>query len=321
VNQLITPPLLSSSATETRSGLILQERMATTANASTTTTSTTTTASEPSRLLLDRFNGCDTVVKVDLWVNLFELVVTGREDRERLITLMRYLSGEALNWFATDIAPNVDTLTWPQTKALLIARFGTPTVHPIIAAQKRVMTRGDTVQSYYEAKMRLIRLAKQGDDVAISMLTDGMPSIYQPPLITATILTHVDWLTKALQLEAVYKRQQDVRDRRQQYATDRRPNAVAHMAETSQAFDRKRKPQRNDGKKPPTPCRFCTERGLGQHWHWHRDCPSKGQVAPPQPTTDGQPPAAVDNRPEALALDAAIGPNSANHLNWLGVRM
>jgi hypothetical protein len=302
--------LIRSLNTETRSGRVLVNMMA---NTTTTTTIATNTAPTPSadssRLLLDRFTGNDRVVKVDLWVNLFELVVAGKPDNERLMTLMRYLSGEALNWFATDVAADIGHLTWNEAKARLIARFGTPTIHPMIEAQKRILSRADTVQSYYDAKMRLIRLARLSDDVAIAMLTDGMPGYYKPALISANITTPIVWLTKALQLEAVYRRPQVFADRRQ-------PQAVVHYADNTARPDNQRQPRR-EAKKPPAPCRFCTERGQTS-WHWHRDCPNRRRPVTPQAAEDS---ADANQQPQALSLEAAVGQHTADHLNWLGGRL
>ena len=125
---------------------------------SATTTTATTTSVTSHHLLLDKYNGHQNVVRAENWVALFECATYNVVDeKSKIYQLMRHLSEDALNWFATDIAPKITHITWSETKSQFLARFGQPIVHPLVEAQKRILTRADTVQGYYNDKMRLIR--------------------------------------------------------------------------------------------------------------------------------------------------------------------
>ena len=188
-----------------RSGL--QQRRHTNLNmANQDGTSPASTFTEHNTRRIATFSGTEQNVRIDSWLSLFELVSDGKADRERLILLMQYLTGEAINWFATDICPFIDTLTWRDAKNKMTQRFGTPLVHPIIEAQKRVLTRADNVQKYFDAKMSLLRRANLPESAMVALLTDGMPLQYRPTLIGSQASTSLAWLAIALQLESSYSR-------------------------------------------------------------------------------------------------------------------
>src|SRR2546426_1622871 len=141
--------------------------------------------------LLERYYGTKSSVKIDLWLNLFEVIVADQDEKKKIQTLMRYLGGDALNWYATDIVSDLDQLTWAQCKTKLIERFGEPVVHPIIEAQRRYLTRIDTVQTYFDEKMRLLRRCSLTDAAIIAMLNEGMPIDYRNILIGSMVKTSV----------------------------------------------------------------------------------------------------------------------------------
>jgi hypothetical protein len=133
-------------------------------------TTTASDATHSGHRRIATFSGTDKTVRIESWLSLFDLVSDGKPDKARLILLIEYLTGEAINWFGTDVCPHIDSMSWSEAKQLMIQRFGTPVVHPIIEAQKRVLTRSDTVQTYFDAKMSLLRRANLTDGAMVAML-------------------------------------------------------------------------------------------------------------------------------------------------------
>ena len=80
--------------------------------------------------LIAKFAGQKTVIRADLWINLFEVVTRSKPDSERIFTMMAYLTDDALNWFASDIAPYLDQIDWPTVREHFIARFGPAIAKP-----------------------------------------------------------------------------------------------------------------------------------------------------------------------------------------------
>ena len=216
-----------------RSGLTVQRITSTMANSGDTQSLAGPESSALNPRRIAAFSGSDQSVRIESWLSLFELVSDGKADRARLILLMQYLSGEAINWFATDICPVIDTLSWNDAKKLMTQRFGTPVVHPIIEAQKQVLSRADTVQTYFDAKMSLLRRAKLPDSAMVAMLTDGMPQQYRPTLIGSQPASTLAWLAIALQLEGSFSRSFSDRHVRPQATSPARARHVAANARSN----------------------------------------------------------------------------------------
>ena len=170
--------------------------------------SDTDTPTEPTprfnnKATLAKYSGQKSTIKVELWLNLFEVETRNRSDDERVITLMRYLTDEALNFFASDIAPKMDDLSWQQARELMVERFGIAIRHPLVEANKRYLKYSETVQEYYDDKLRLLRLAEVDDEATIAMLTDGIPAAYRNHLACCPASKPVEWLKHALRLETI----------------------------------------------------------------------------------------------------------------------
>ena len=251
------------------------------------------------------FSGTDKKVQVESWIALFELVSDGKTDRERLILLMQYLTEEAINWIANDVCPLIDTIKWTEVKALMVQRFGTPVVHPIIEAQKRILTRTDTIQSYFDDKMNILRRANLPESAMVALLTDGMPQNYRPTLIGSQPQTPLTWLAISSQLESSYNKASLDRNTRQ--------STSVHFTEQQSKFNQKPQ-QRKEIKKPPAPCHFCAEVGEN-NWHWHRDCNRRNQRQTQRDETITN----IDATASSMAVEPDTPPTSS-HLNWLGGR-
>lgn len=239
-------------------------------------------------LFMDKYNGKDTV-QIDTWLNLLEIVVVGLSDADKFRVLLRYLSEDALMFYGTDIAPRIATLTWGQCKASLIARFGVTIIDPLIESQNRWFLRTETVQTYYNDKMRLLRLANISDHAMVAQLTERMPMHYRPHLKAGQLPTPVAWLSLALQLEIDFRHPPRPRIPARP-AVFTAQEDEGHRQATALARAATRRPERPDnGRRPPTPCRICQRLFNRDNYHWHNDCPNKtephGRNVPPRRTT------------------------------------
>lgn len=233
--------------------------------------------------LLERYQGASSTIRVDRWLNLFEVVALQEpNDKAKLTLLMLYLSGEALDWYATDICPDITTLTWASVKERMTERFGTPVIHPLIEAQHRHLKGNEDVQTYYNEKVRLLRQAEIRDDAAVAQLTQGMPLTYRPALTSARLRTPQEWLAMAKQLEPILRVSTTPR-RGPRFAID---NGASVMQNQCAAVNANSPPStsgtvhHNRGRpptRPPAPCRFCKQDGQ-LLWHWHSECPRRPTV-------------------------------------------
>lgn len=219
-----------------------------------------------------RFAGAKTKIKISSWISLFEVLASGQTtldtDKKKVAFLMEYLEDEALQFFADEIAPKLDDITWDRVKVALTARFGERTIDPVLAASRRRWNKGhETVQEYYEEKMYLLRKTGLSEASMAEVLTDGMPFGFRNNLIAATIVNTSEWLNKAVRLES-------------SFSTNPRPD---HPRAIAANVTGPNKPHFNNGKKqkrpPPGPCKFCKALGKSDQDanHWQSDCRNKPQ--------------------------------------------
>lgn len=214
------------------------------------------------RRKLDKYTGSDTSITADRWISLFDVVVSSiTSDYQRVQLLMEYLRGEALHWYADEIAPFITTISYKETKNKFIERFGFVVVDPVIAAQKRRLQKGESIQDYFNSKMQFLRRSTLTQQSIAAQLTDGTPHFYRTPLISADIKDANHWLRKALELEESFR----------PYSTKRKPDYKHqnHFTKTNQATSTSKTEA-----KPPSPCKLCQSLGKLE-WHWHRDCPRR----------------------------------------------
>ena len=236
-----------------------------------------TTNRDPScnKQLIAKFAGLKTVIRADLWINLFEVVTRSKPDSERIFTMMAYLTDDALNWFASDIAPYLDQIDWPTVREHFIARFGPAIANPIVESQHRRLKATETVQIYHEDKMRILRRSTIAEQDIVAQLTEGMPPNYRGFLLCANPQTSVAWLAIALQLEATMRYKQPSDRNLPKQTNYRAKNTKFNATQTAFVSADKRNNQFKD-KPPNTPCRFCTQAGETAY-HWHRECPRRRQ--------------------------------------------
>lgn len=227
------------------------------------------------------YTGKDYQVHIDAWLRVFEVIMYEETDRNKRYLVVRYLDGPALTWFSRHIIPDLESITWSDVKERLIKRFKETTIRPIIAAQKRYLKSSETVQNYFNEKLRLLMDTNLEEQDMVALLTEGMPLIYKPHLIAAHIASTNDWLAISLELESNYKRKPEIPSTtsavdsksytgqpRNGYHSSGRFSGHAQAT----AINEKKK-----DKKPATPCRYCTDAGLTEY-HWQSTCSKNPRV-------------------------------------------
>jgi hypothetical protein len=215
------------------------------------------------------------------WLNLFEVVViTLKEDKDKVLKLMSYLDDDALEFYANKIAPNLSTLTWAETRGLMEKRFSSSTISPIIAATRRRLTKADTVKSYFDDKMASLEKTGLSEEHIVDQLTEGLPDSYKSHLYTARIKDTLEWLSIVSKLEADL----EPKSFKSHKSSQSNHCTIAHCDESKSSsreknFSNKPEQSRPPNKvfkksdKPRTPCRYCLKLG-NKEWHWHKDCPN-----------------------------------------------
>ena len=79
--------------------------------------------SQTSRLC-DVIIGSNSLVPVEDWLGLFDIVTYRFAPEEKLAALGRHVSGEAMQWLAREIGPQRYQLTWDQVRQYMIVHFG-----------------------------------------------------------------------------------------------------------------------------------------------------------------------------------------------------
>lgn len=229
----------------------------------------TTPVTTPKLPKLEKFAGIKSHIKVASWITLFEVVARTANkttDADKTGLLIEYLEGEALQWYADEVAANIDTAAWVDSMAKMKTRFGERTIDPVLAAHRRKFNnKTDTVQSYFEDKMYHLRKTKLEESSMAELLTDGMPHYYRTPLIASNVTSSSDWLNKAVRLESSFSSRP---------ALNEQPG---HKAISVNMADRKPK---KTNKPPPGPCKICSKIGKENEMHWHSDCPNRKPKTP-----------------------------------------
>lgn len=236
-------PFSSPSATQTSLALAPQRHSATTR----------------SHCTITRYNGSDAKLRSPAWLAVYKDFYEDLDDCEKRHDLAGFLTGDALEWYASEVAGR--KLDWHEVKRRFLARFGTATVHPIAEAELRRKRRDEDVKTYALDKQRLCRAAGIPDDCTLALLTSGLPPVFRTTFVGARPKTFDDWLEIAYGLEHEEKRQ----------TRSRRPGAFAVLP------NKNGKPQKGGDRSklplPKTPCRICEKRGISNAMHWHRRCP------------------------------------------------
>lgn len=208
------------------------------------------------------YNGKDSSVHIDSWFNIFEIIMHDKTHDELKYQVCQYIDGDALTWFSQHIVPSLKTLSWTQIKESFTRRFKSQEIRPIIAAQERRLEKGETVQKYFDDKMRLLQQTALEDLDMVAVLNHGMPHYYRSLLICANIQSTFHWLTTTLELESNFKKQEKFR--RPFKPTSDSKALVANASVNKDAKAKK-----------PSACRICIKKGIANQLHWHNECPNR----------------------------------------------
>ena len=74
-------------------------------------------SSDNSKPQIARFGGDDKNVRVEAWLNLYEVATRGKSDENKAFELIKYLTGSAITWFSEEIAPDINHLSWDTVKS------------------------------------------------------------------------------------------------------------------------------------------------------------------------------------------------------------
>ena len=135
------------------------------------------------RKVISKFSGSKSIIRAEVWLNCFLVGTRSQSEEQRVVTLLSYLTDEALNCFGTDIAPHISVIKWSEVSEKFIARFGQPISDPLVEAQHRKLRGQETVQSYFEDKINLLNKSGLLEERIIAQLTEGMPYSYRISLL------------------------------------------------------------------------------------------------------------------------------------------
>lgn len=205
------------------------------------------------RLKLDRYSGNDPNISAQRWISLFDVVVSHlTTDLSRVQMLMQYLKSEALDWYADEITPFINSITYQECKDKFARRFGMVIVDPVVSSQRRRLQRGESITDYFNAKMTFLRRSTLTPQSQSAQLTEGMPHHYRPSLIAANPQDTISWLETALRIEES--------SRLFTQSRERRPNPSPQFNHfTSNKNSKQSNHSNQTDVKPPRPCRFCQE--------------------------------------------------------------
>lgn len=222
---------------------------------------------------LDKFSGNAADIRIQTWIKLYEQHINTRDDEDLIKGLMYYLKEKALEWYGDEIiGSGIDV--WTEVKALLINRFGCETDAPLIVAQRISLRRDETVEEYYQRKVRLLRQTSLSTTEILQQLTEGLPFSWKLTMTSARPLNTNEWVKIALQTEAHFK----ANERRKLTFQKKKPVKTLVAAPP---HNNSRRPSHAD-RKPPV-CRYCERLGKTEY-HWHRECPNRPSTSQPHHT-------------------------------------
>ena len=260
----------------------------------------------PNGRLCDTFSGSDPLVKINIWLGLFDVVTTGYTDEEKFIALCRHITADAMTWAVMDIAPIRQTLKWSDIKARMQQRFGRAVHNHLMEAVDRDLNPNETIESYFNEKRRLMALAGQDDENQVALLTRGLTNISMKKHIAAQMPeTPQVWLKIALAIETIHNSAPN------SFKGKRSDSHSHHNEKDSSHVDKagQHKKWIDFSKPPTTPCPHCRKPGP-QGLHWKRDCPLLTQ----QQSTDSSSNFEI---PEQTSTSGAHSTQTVDPLNFV----
>ena len=220
---------------------------------------------------ITRFSGTNDDLKVEPFLNIFDRYFGSLDDLSKVLKLGEYLSGDALNFFGTDIITD-EFINWTEAKSRLLRRYGHSDVPPMLAAVRRPLQKHETIKQYFDEKCSHLRQEKGlSESARTQLLTEGLPDVYRQHFYGKRFTSTTEWLQTAQDIEA------DL-NRHNRYPTH--TNSSAHVNRTDSLPNKHHFKSKSNHKesRPPYPCRHCRDKGITAH-HWHNDCPNKPVIS------------------------------------------
>ena len=164
--------------------------------------------------LCEIFTGTNPHIHIDDWLRLFNLVTRRLTEEDRIEALARHVGEEAMLWLIRDILPEED-LDWEEIQLRMTTRFRRATHSFLDDAMDRELKPNESLESYFNDKRRLMRLAGVPDHNQIPMLSRGIPNKSMRTHIATTMPPDPDtWLRVALVAEANLRSRESNTERR-----------------------------------------------------------------------------------------------------------
>ena len=175
----------------------------------------------------------------------------------------------ALEWYGDEIADNITNAlyNWDYVKRKMVRRFGSSTAQPLIEAKEMRLSRDQTLEQYFRAKVRLLNQTSIDESEKIQMLTDGLPLDWKKSFAPIPINTTDTWFESAQKVEAVHSKPTFKKD------NHFKPNFKPQYKPKPQKSFQLKTFSKYSEENPPL-CDHCRNIGLNEY-HWHRNCPNK----------------------------------------------
>ncbi|UYV62905.1 K02A2.6-like [Cordylochernes scorpioides] len=156
----------------------------------------------------------------------------------------------ALEWYADEIISNPAIKRWEVVKEKLIQRFGSYNANPIVSASHRRLKREESIENYFQDKIRLLNQTHLTKEEKNHLLTDGLPNDWKDLIVAAQPTDATKWFHIAASIE------------QNRASIQFKPKNKIHLATKN-----------NDNRKNVCPfwCPICSKKGI-KIKHWVTDC-------------------------------------------------
>ncbi|UYV64482.1 hypothetical protein LAZ67_3000918, partial [Cordylochernes scorpioides] len=199
---------------------------------------------------LQKFNGSKSAIRPESWIKLYDFENNSLKEDEKIKNLMYYLTDSALEWYADEIISNPAVKRWEVVKEKLIQRFGSYNANPIVSASHRRLKREESIENYFQDKIRLLNQTHLTKEEKIHLLTDGLPNDWKDLIVAAQPTDTTKWFHIAASIE------------QNRASIQFKPKNKIHLATKN-----------NDNRKNVCPfwCPICSKKGI-KIKHWVTDC-------------------------------------------------
>ncbi|UYV62666.1 hypothetical protein LAZ67_2001456 [Cordylochernes scorpioides] len=199
---------------------------------------------------LQKFNGSKSAIRPESWIKLYDFENNSLKEDEKIKNLMYYLTDSALEWYADEIISNPAIKRWEVVKEKLIQRFGSYNANPIVSASHRRLKREESIENYFQDKIRLLNQTHLTKEEKNNLLTDGLPNDWKDLIVAAQPTDTTKWFHIAASIE------------QNRASIQFKPKNKIHLATKN-----------NDNRKNVCPfwCPICSKKGI-KIKHWVTDC-------------------------------------------------